>query len=105
MNTSSARPSPEADFDEDFWRDRFPTEPYVKEGDTFDDYGPAFRYGTSLRREVEDFESNEDRIRERWEKEKGHSRLDWNRARLAVKIAWYQDDEFATAKPEELFKP
>jgi hypothetical protein len=105
MTSKRTSPSSHSEFDEVFWRDRFPTEPYVKEGDTFDDYEPAFRYGSSLRGEFTDFDANEERIRERWEKEKGKSRLDWSRARGPVKIAWFQDEEFASAKPEELFNP
>ena len=105
MSTHNPPPASHSDFDALYWREHFSTEPYAKEGETFEDYEPAFRYGTTLRKEFSDFEANEDRIRERWEREKGRSRLDWNRARGAVKIAWFQDAEFATAKPDELFHP
>ena len=89
-------------YDEAFWKERFPSEAYIKDGDSFDDYEPAYRYGASLRGEIEDFDSNEEALRERWERQRGRSRLDWERARFPVKIAWFQDQRFATATPGEL---
>lgn len=96
------RPSSLYDYDEEFWRDRFGSDPGVREGDTFEDFGPAYRYGIVLRSEFHQFDPNEAAIRERWEAEKGNSRLGWDRAREPVKIAWFQDREFAEAKPEEM---
>jgi hypothetical protein len=101
-NEQKDRPASLYDYDEDFWRKRFASEPGTLEGDTYEDFEPAYRYGVLLRAEYQDFDPNEAAIRERWDKEKGASRLDWDRARGPVKVAWFQDREFAEAKPEEM---
>jgi hypothetical protein len=85
------------DFDEKMWRDRFPTEIYTVDSDDFDDYSPAYRLGTKLRSEINDFDLQEGDIRKRWDSEKGTSRLDWDRARDAVRSAW-EFDEMPGAK-------
>jgi hypothetical protein len=96
------RPASLYDYDEDFWKKRFSSEPAAREGDTFEDFKPAYVLGIVLRSEYHDFDLNETAIRERWNAERGDSRLDWERAREPVRIAWFQDREFAEAKPEEL---
>jgi hypothetical protein len=105
LQEKKERPASLYDYDEDFWRKRFSSEPHAREGDTFEDFAPAYRYGVLLRTEYREFHLNEAAIRERWDAEKGDSRLSWERAREPVKIAWFQDREFAEAKPEELFTP
>src|SRR5688572_19554273 len=99
------RPASLYDYDEDFFQKRFSSEPAAGEGDTFEDFKPAYLFGIVLRSEYHDFDLNETAIRERWEAERGSSRLDWDRAREPVRIAWFQDREFAEAKPEEMFSP
>ena len=99
----SQTPPPESfHYDQAFWKERFPSEDYVKDGDSFDDYEPAYRYGASLRGEIDDFDNNEAALRERWEQQRGQSRLDWERARDPVKIAWFQNPEFVTTTRGEV---
>jgi hypothetical protein len=79
--------SPDA-FDAGFWRNRFPSEPYAVDTDSFEDYEPAYRLGHSLRDTIGDFDLHEADIRERWHASKGGSRLSWERAKDAVRSAW-----------------
>ena len=97
------RPASLYDYDEDFWKKRFTAEPAAREGDTYEDFEPAYRFGLLLRTELREFDPNDPAIRERWESLKGASRLGWDRAREPVRIAWFQDREFAESKPEEMF--
>jgi len=80
------------DFDEKLWKDRFPSEPYTVDSDDFDDYAPAYRLGTKLRSEFDDFDLHEGEIRKRWDSMKGKSRLAWDRAKDAVRSAWEFDE-------------
>lgn len=83
--------TPSGEFDEKLWRDRFPSEPYTVDSDSFDDYSPAYRFGSGLRGQVDDFDLHESELRERWESVKGESRLAWDRAKDAVRSAWESD--------------
>ena len=80
------------DFDEQLWRDRFPSEPYTVDSDNFDDYAPAYRLGTKLRSEIDDFDLHEADLRQQWDQSRGSSKLDWNLAKDAVRSAWEADD-------------
>ncbi|HWB03456.1 MAG TPA: hypothetical protein VG796_10560 [Verrucomicrobiales bacterium] len=75
-------------FDPEFWRDRFPSEPYTVDSDNFEDYEPAYRLGYDLRGVIGDFDLHEDDIHARWDSAKGKSRLDWDRVKDAVRSAW-----------------
>jgi len=76
--------------DSDYWTRQFSSEPYFLEGDSYDDYDPAYRlgYGARHRHPGRDFGSLETQLQHDWESSKGLSRLDWNRARQAVLRAW-----------------
>jgi hypothetical protein len=89
--TRRGKPMKGSGFDEKFWRDRFPSEPYTVDSDQFDDYVPAYRLGTSLRGDTDDFELKEGDIRKKWESAKGKSKLGWDQAKEAVRSAWEFD--------------
>lgn len=79
---------------------RFDNAPYRQEGDTFEDYKPAYRYGTQTRSRYGDREwddSMEGELKQGWEKTKGNSRLTWERAKAAVKDAFSSHDEYRGA--------
>ena len=67
---------------------------YRQDGDAFDDYRPAYRYGTYARGEYADREWD-DRLAadlERgWDRFKGSSKLTWERAKHAVADAFTLD--------------
>lgn len=76
---------------------RFESAPYRQADDSFDDYQPAYRYGTQGRtrygeRDWDDSMENE--MRDGWEKAKGTSRLTWERAKAAVRDAFDSHDQY-----------
>lgn len=74
---------------------RFDTVGYRAGDETFEDYRPAYRYGTQTRANYGDREWDdklENELKEGWDKTKGKSRLTWERAKAAVKDAFSSDD-------------
>src|SRR6185436_10716758 len=76
--------------EEAYWRTNYSSRPYVTRDATFDDYGPAYRYGVSSysRFPGKTFGQAEAELRRDWERDKGSSRLTWNEARHAVRDSW-----------------
>ena len=64
-----------------------------RDGDApFDDYRPAYRYGTQARARYADRQWDdrlESELGQGWEKVKGNSRLGWDKARHATRDAWH----------------
>lgn len=80
--------------DSGYWNQQFAREPYYLEGDSYDDYDPAYRLGYGARQQHpgHDFSSLEADMQREWETSKGLSRLDWNRARQAALRAWQRGE-------------
>lgn len=76
--------------EEGYWRDNFSSRSYVSKGDSFSDYGPAYRYGLDSygRSEGRTFEESESDLKRDWQSSKGESNLSWDRARHASRDAW-----------------
>ncbi len=87
------------EFDAGQWRERFPSESYAVDSDRFEDYEPAYRFGSSLREEIDDFDLREADIRERWDQSRGDASLTWERAKEAVRAAW---DDHSHPMDEEM---
>lgn len=75
-----------------YWRTTYTTVPYfVKDGNfTYEDYGPAYRYGweSRSRHAGRKFEEIETDLASKWDSAKGSSRLVWTDAKGAVHAAW-----------------
>ena len=73
-----------------YWRDNYTTRPYVQAGTSYDDYGPAYRYGveTYPRYAGRPFDEVEAELSRDWAGARGTSRLDWNDARHPTRDAW-----------------
>lgn len=74
-----------------YYQSRFNDVGYKDPSATFDDYRPAYRYGTQARstsptRQWDD--SLESDLGRGWDKVKGTSRLTWDKAKDATKDAW-----------------
>lgn len=70
---------------------RFDQAGYRAGDETFEDYRPAYRYGTRTRTRYADRdwdERLEDELARGWEQVRGSSRLTWERAKAAVKEAF-----------------
>ncbi len=76
--------------EESYWRKTFSSRPYVKGGTTFDDYGPAYRYGVDSygRSKGRTFEQAESELMRDWDRAKGTSGLTWDNAKHATRDAW-----------------
>jgi len=77
--------------EEAHWRQHYASRPYVEKGGSYDDYGPAYRYGWEAWTHHKDRSSFDDVERElgkSWEGARGNSHLTWDRARHAVRDAW-----------------
>jgi hypothetical protein len=75
---------------EDNWlRDNFRSRPYVDEGDTFEDFAPAFRYGALAEAKYGDagIDLMDEQLQRDWEASK-QSDLPWTKAKGAVQDAY-----------------
>lgn len=69
---------------------------YYKPDYGFDDYRPAYRYGTQARTSRPDATwspETESQLERGWEQAKGQSRLGWHEAKAAVRDAWHRAEE------------
>ena len=73
-----------------YWRDNYGTRPYVQSGSTYDEYGPAYRYGVDAHNRYpdRDFDDIETDMSRDWTTARGTSSLDWDRAKPASRDAW-----------------
>ncbi|MBK1615694.1 hypothetical protein CKO44_19725 [Rubrivivax gelatinosus] len=73
-----------------YWRSSFSGRPYVAPGSTYDDYGPAYRYGVDAysRNPGRPFDELDADLERDWDSRRGDSQLDWGRARHASRDAW-----------------
>ena len=78
--------------EETYWRTTYVTRDYVKPGATYDDYGPAYRYGWESvgKYPGRKFDEVESDLKRDWDRAKGKSMLEWDRARYAVKDSWHK---------------
>lgn len=76
--------------EEAYWRENYVSRPYVTQGSTFDDYGPAYRYGVDnySRYQGRKFDEVEPELGREWQRAKGKSSLEWERAKHAARDSW-----------------
>lgn len=75
-----------------YWQKNYQSKDYVADGYKFDDYQPAYRYGTYARSHndgVEWDDRMESKLKSGWERAKGNSRLAWSEAKQAVRDGWH----------------
>ncbi|MEO7917688.1 MAG: hypothetical protein ABIR16_08605 [Dokdonella sp.] len=85
-----------------YWRENYTSRPYVEATDKYDDYGPAYRYGTDayVRQPNRSFDESEADLARDWDKSRGTSSLDWERAKNASRDAWHRaSDSIERATP------
>lgn len=73
-----------------YWRKHFESRPYVEQGASYEDYGPAYRHGIEAyyRYPGRSFDDIEPEWGRSWSTARGASNLDWYRAKLASFDAW-----------------
>ena len=79
---------PEAE--DEYWRESYSSRPYVAAGSSYDDYGPAYRYGVDSygRYEGRPFDEVESDLERDWERARGESKLTWQNAKHATRDSW-----------------
>jgi hypothetical protein len=80
--------------DSDYWRQNYQNEPYYKNQYSFDDYEPAYRYGTEGRSRYsgQSWDQAKGSMESDWQSNRGNSRMDWNDASSAARSAWTRSD-------------
>ena len=78
--------------EEAYWRDNYSSRPYVSSGSTYDDYGPAYRYGVDAYSRYPDrsFDDVEPELSRDWHTARGTSKLEWEHAKQATRDAWHR---------------
>ncbi len=75
-----------------YWRESYKERQYVDNTATYDDYGPAYRYGVDAYQRWPDrkYDDLETDLSRDWDNVKGESKLSWERAKHATKDAWHR---------------
>ena len=78
--------------EDEYWRTNYATRPYVEDGETYDTYRPAYRYGWESRARMgkRSYSEVERDLERGWEKAKGESRQTWHEAKDATRDAWHR---------------
>jgi len=73
--------------EEAYWRENYTARPYISKDYTYDDYGPAYRYGVDAysRYPGKKFDAIEADLDRDWQRAKGKSRLAWDNAKHAAR--------------------
>lgn len=73
-----------------YWRENYTSQSYVEEGESYDDFGPAYRFGSESygRAEGRTFDQLEPDLKTEWDSKKGSSNLTWDRAKHASRDSW-----------------
>ena len=81
--------------EEAYWREHYRREPYYERGYTFDDYLPAYRAGWEARIRYlgRSFDEVERELERHYRRNRGSSRLGWEKNRHAARAAWERLDD------------
>ena len=75
----------------EYWRTNYSSRPYYDKSYTYDDdYAPAYKYGWETRKTHYDktYDDTEPQLATGWNSARSKSRLEWDKAKYAVKDAW-----------------
>lgn len=73
-----------------YWREHYTSRPYVAQGSTYEDYGPAYQHGVNAYKRYPErhFDDMEPDLQRDWDSARGTSTLEWEHARHPVRDAW-----------------
>jgi len=79
-------------FEDEYWRESYSTRNYVRAGEDYETFAPAYRYGWESyslypRKRFDDVEPE---LRRGWERSEWNAGLAWDRAREAARDAWHR---------------
>ena len=89
-------------FEVEYWRETYATRNYVREGEDYETFAPAYRYGWesySLYPRKR-FDEVEPELRRGWERSEWHAGLAWERAREAARDAWQRVEQAFSRRDE-----
>ena len=81
--------------EDDYWRDNYNSRTYASDS-TYEDFGPAYRYGWETRARYPQerrFDDVESELSSDWDRNRGESKLTWERAKHASRDAWHRIEE------------
>ena len=80
--------------EEAYWRENCDTQPYYQKDYTYEDYHPAYRAGWEGRARYEgrSFDEVERELEADYNRNRGTSRLAWDKSRHAARAAWDRFD-------------
>ena len=78
----------------EYWRENYTSRPYATPGTAYDEYAPAYQYGWEARGRYADknFEDVENTLGQDWDRARGESQLNWEKAKHATRDAWDRVD-------------
>jgi hypothetical protein len=73
-----------------YWQENYHDRDYIRAGESYDIYQPAYRYGVDayITNKGRSYNEIEPQLEAGWERARGTSNLSWDRARLAVRDAY-----------------
>ena len=83
-----------------YWRNQYQNEPYYSQGQSFDQYEPAYRTGAEGRSQYsgQRFEEVESNLRSEYETNHGSSTMSWDQgAKQACRAAWDRADQMSAS--------
>ncbi len=85
-----------------WWQENYKTRPYVKSGQDYSTYEPAYRSGIEAARDSKGkgFNDLEPSIKNNWNLSRGDSQLEWDQARPAVEDAFETYKSYRPVKDE-----
>jgi Domain of unknown function (DUF2383) len=89
---------------EGLWQEHYRSAPYADKDIPYDEYRPAYHYGWKARERYtgKSFEEIEPQLSSDWPQARATSKLDWERARPAVRDAWQGGPAAVPVESEEI---
>ncbi|MGZ3380544.1 MAG: glycine zipper domain-containing protein [Isosphaeraceae bacterium] len=74
----------------EYWRSNYGKRSYVRAGEDYDQYAPAYQYGweSQAQHHGKDFDEVESHLERDWNRVRGNSKLGWAHAKGAVRDSW-----------------
>jgi hypothetical protein len=91
-------------FENDYWRESYAIRNYVREGESYETFAPAYRYGWEAysRYPGKRFDDVESALRSGWERTEWNAALAWERAREAARDAWRRVEQALSGRDRQL---
>jgi len=87
--------------EDSYWRENHASRPYANANQSYDDYGPAYRYGWESRTKHagKNYNEVESDLERGWDTAKAKSSLTWEHAKHATRDAWDRVENTVSGTP------